>query len=115
MRLIDADETRKTVKENLDDLDVGSILAIIDNAPTVELDEVTELGSEIVNIIKDIMPQLLEIAKNNSRPQGVWLPLKSLMEDGYHSRISFRCDQCRYVEGYRAKYCAGCGARMRGG
>lgn len=44
---------------------------------------------------------------------GVWLPLKSLMEDNHHSRLSFRCDQCRYVEGYRAKYCAGCGAFMR--
>ncbi len=47
--------------------------------------------------------------------KGEWLPLKSLLEDNYHSRITFRCDQCRYIEGYRAKYCAGCGARMRGG
>lgn len=47
--------------------------------------------------------------------QGEWLPLKSLLEDNYHSRITFRCDQCRYIEAYRAKYCAGCGARMGGG
>ena len=47
--------------------------------------------------------------------QGEWLPLKLHMEDNYHSRTAFRCDQCRYVEGYRAKYCAGCGARMGGG
>lgn len=49
----------------------------------------------------------------NARPQGEWIPIKSLMEDNHHSRISFRCNQCRYVEGYRAKYCAGCGAFMR--
>ena len=47
--------------------------------------------------------------------QGEWLPLKLLLEDNYHSRTAFRCDQCRYVEGYRAKYCAKCGARMGGG
>ena len=47
--------------------------------------------------------------------KGEWLPLKLLMEDNYHSRTAFRCDQCRYVEGYRAKYCAKCGARMGGG
>ena len=46
--------------------------------------------------------------------QGEWLPLKLLMEDNYQSRTAFRCNQCRYVEGYRAKYCAGCGADMRG-
>ena len=48
------------------------------------------------------------------RPQGEWLPLKPLLVDSYHSRITFRCDQCRYIEAYRAKYCAGCGAYMRG-
>ena len=47
--------------------------------------------------------------------QGEWLPLKLHMEDNYHSRTAFRCDQCRYVEVYSAKYCAGCGARMGGG
>jgi hypothetical protein len=55
----------------------------------------------------------LQLACGKTRPQGEWIPIKSLMEDNYHSRISFRCNQCRYVEGYRSKYCAGCGAFMR--
>ena len=36
MRLIDADALRKKIRENLDDLDIGSIFGLLDLAPTVE-------------------------------------------------------------------------------
>lgn len=57
--------------------------------------------------------EISDLIKAYERPQGEWIPIRLLMEDNYHSHLSFRCNQCRYVEGYRAKYCAGCGAFMR--
>ena len=33
----------------------------------------------------------------NARPQGEWIPIKSLTEDNHHSRLSFRCNQCRLL------------------
>ena len=75
-------------------------------APTVELDEVTELGREITNIIKDIMPQILEIAKNNIRPQGEWIRLRD---------YDFKCSLCGESMMDEHNFCPNCGALMKGG
>ena len=59
MRLGDLDELRKTIKDNLDDLDVGSILAIIDNAPTIIWCSQTSEGLPLMDM--------------RVKPKGEWL------------------------------------------
>lgn len=100
MRLIDADKLRKTVKENLDDLDVGSILAIIDNAPTVDA---------IVNTIE-------------VRPQGRWIQTEIIDDDSEYgvNDDASECSNCKHIESSHYwtttyyHYCPNCGARMGG-
>lgn len=104
MRLGDLDALRDEVDTwGCNDYDKYDFLEALDNAPTVELDEVTELGREITNIIKDIMPQILEIAKNNIRPQGEWK---------LHGMIYY-CSVCGhdYEQGGN-NFCGNCGAKM---
>ena len=74
MRTIDADELKEEMRSWLalpnrdkDSRDVVlHLIAVIDNAPTVEpKPEIPpELLNQVVEIIRDILPQLVEIAKD---------------------------------------------------
>lgn len=93
------------------------VTSIIDNAPTVEPETIKELGSEMLGIIKNVMPQIIEIAKENQRPQGKWIKLKA----STIGHKSYCCSVCgAYLDTFEDEnlkedypYCH-CGAQMRG-
>lgn len=103
MRLIDADELKYLLGENItvlkfnQDFD-GLIAEIIDNAPTVE--ERIEYGT-------DGNPYTLSISNGSeySRPTGEWIEDSGVVA----------CSHCRVIWLYRkTKYCPNCGAKMKG-
>lgn len=84
-----------------------ALKGLIDNALTVEPDVMNEILPEITAILKDIMPQLIEIAKGNIRPQGEWI------DCGNYYRCPF-CENWFPTEDGKPKFCDECGADMRG-
>ena len=116
MRLIDADELKKAIIDlSLENSSHWQVIYKIDNAQTIELDEVTELGGELAKIIKEIMPQLLEIAKNNRRLQGEWIKMQGEWVTDTAYKIYFKCSECDGHFGYPFNFCPNCGSQMLGG
>lgn len=117
MRLIDADELKKTIinicgncsniireyKEGVPDGNcaIQHIMNMIDNAPTVRLEYVPNYAN------------CESVAMVRVRPQGEWLPLSDISPSGFGTWV---CSQCGHgFRGIKSKmpYCT-CGAEMRG-
>ena len=98
MRLIDAD----VLKENIEQFFV--------------LNRYYHPHSKSQNIPKDEVFDCIDVTptiKMHITPGSVWEEITIKMEDGITFRGAYRCPVCRYVEGYRANYCAKCGTRLK--
>lgn len=122
MRLIDADAIIKELEEmanNEWNISVGSskglndAIDVIDNAPTVEnITIFAELGEDMADITREIMPQLLA----KVRPQGEWIPCYVNFTDGSKPLFAYcKCSLCNKQATGVYKFCPNCGAEMRGG
>lgn len=104
MRLIDADlfEVFTYTHRNNDfDDGVQYVLEAIDNAPTIELVNVT--------IDEDLLARAIEHRrKSEARKKGKWLEL-DFTEAG-----EYKCDQCGRLSDFEENFCPNCGADMRG-
>lgn len=67
-------------------------------------DIIEKLTAEMVSIIKDVLPQIVEAAKDNARPEGKWNYIQTGMAV---------CPFCGATPHEQYKnFCAKCGARM---
>lgn len=116
MRLIDADELKKAIKETeyFNDYAFGFICDIIDNAPTEKLtfslDNVSDEDIETFKLIwQRATSKGLLLVNENERPQGEWL--KSDIPES----ILAKCSICGFDCGaHTYNYCPNCGAQMGG-
>lgn len=111
MRLIDADELKKILSEEITRRFVRWDKTItvtewetftrdvIDNAPTVEAVEF-EYHSKLLK-------QAYQKGKN-IRPQGEWI------RTAIYGQTCYECNQCQIHQEYTTKFCPNCGARMGG-
>ena len=118
MRLIDADKLNKVIKDKfgyssataylrnmqkLSPVEVFKhIMRLIEEAPTVELDE--NIIQQVLN--KRCMTAVTNeylIALHNNRPTGEW---EEIMRD-----FGYSCSICHYVS-FKTNYCPNCGAKM---
>ena len=107
MRLIDADELKKTIKaQQVIDREISpnatisyhNLNNIIDKSPTVEaLKDIAEVHCDITK------EQLL----NALRPQGEWIFHKD-----YNESCRYGCNQCGNLNNISSNFCPNCGARM---
>lgn len=113
MRLIDADVLKKELAKNITiwtfNVSYDGILAeIIDNIPTVEIDE--SVIQEVLNkrcMTAVANEYLIALHGNGIRPQGEWITKEHSIEY-YCSRCGERFDQCC------ENFCCHCGAKMGG-
>lgn len=79
-------------------------------------DMIEKLTAEMVSIIKDVLPQIVEAAKEYTRPEGEWITVKYAREDlndPEKSKLDFvKCPFCETIHQGRHHYCSYCGARM---
>jgi hypothetical protein len=89
MRLIDADALKASIEEkdryNLGGTNRIVVCGMLDDAPTIEAEPVKH---------------------------GRWSEQKIRSTSRGIDEIGYYCSECGYFEGYIAKYCAGCGAKM---
>ena len=106
MRYIDADELKKAIINNFDNLQAyfpKDFIEEIDNAPKfVFMGKVNSKGE-------------IDLISIGARTQDEWITIKRKLEDGKHSQFIYRCPLCGYIEVYKANFCAKCGADLRGG
>ena len=108
MRTIDADALKEKFAKHEDRKGylIGDWEDIIDNAPTVEIDEKLETYKNAYRIMSDAF-------ENEVRPQGKWEALN------YHTcyctncRFDFDIMKCDFMT--KMNFCPNCGADMRGG
>lgn len=118
MRLGDLDDLREKISNTyIDGATKTLIKSIIDNAPTIAVDEEIERQREEIERQREEMYQsskkLYETARmlGVERPQGEWI---------YDNSYSYfkRCSICQKIAGFDCdvfKFCPYCGADMRGG
>jgi hypothetical protein len=94
----------------------GTILAIIDNAPTVAVDEEIERKREE---LYQSSKKLFDTARmlGVERPKGEWVQREELFDDEETPRMVWGCNKCGFsLKSIHDKrnYCPNCGADMRG-
>ena len=110
MRLIDADELKKAFEDTvcIEPMPYAFVKQIIDNAPTVQHDEI--VIQEVLN--KRCMTAVANeylVALHGKRPQGKWI-FKHNSSDIWCSV----CDENFDEIPQKFNYCPNCGADMRG-
>lgn len=109
MRLIDADELRKAFKKHplCNDVWLKYSRELIDNAPTVEPNQLTQDIIDKVNVNIGLAQPIKDV-----RPQGEWIRTGSLGNGNAH----YECSKCHYgdehAESQEVPYCWHCGASM---
>lgn len=113
--------------------DIETILKIIDNAPTVNPEELKPLVDKIVEILPEltdaIIKELPKIVNGKikcsecpyytntfdyiPRPQGKWIETNELIGEHLHNVLV--CNQCGARAVDKLNFCPDCGARMKGG
>lgn len=117
MRLIDADELKKSLsdKDNItwtheygDAIPLEWIMSTIDNAPTVDLWQMRQEATE--NALKKA-----EVLYG--RPKGEWIEENSETGALGIKYTWFRCNQCGWKNSLviPRNFCPNCGAKMKGG
>lgn len=102
MRLIDADELKENIEiayKRGNIMQRLPIIAIIDNAPTVDLTKNQAYDKGFITAMKLY-----------SRPQSEWIFRQGATCGGY-----YKCNKCGEVERAETNFCQNCGARMKKG
>jgi len=110
MRLIDADALKEAIIEHRydyveDNFFWTKLFDIIDNAPTVETNEMTQDLIDKVNVNVGLAQPI-----KDERPQGVWIKERTSPHG-----TRYRCDNCNKVSARGENFCSKCGADMRKG
>lgn len=95
-------------------LTYNEIENIIDNAPTVELDE--SVIQEVLNKrCMTVVANEYLVALHGKRPQGEWIEVTQRISDSETS-THWECSICREPDRKdgKSKFCCECGADMRG-
>lgn len=106
MRLIDADKLKENFPKDADwDYPVNTnseVVRIIDDAPTVDIDAITESHEEIGydKGFRDGYAQAMSEFRH-----GHW-------NERYDTQYHFECSECKYLHQYKDNYCPLCGAKM---
>ena len=106
-RLIDADELKKAYFNAINETSIGevSIIALIDNAPTVEITE-----EQAIDKLHETGWLPLHDKEMTERPQGKWIYERP--NGKTYSDFVF-CSVCHKHGGfYKTNFCPECGARM---
>jgi hypothetical protein len=91
---------------------------LIDEVPTVEPDAIKELGSEILAIIKDILPQIVEQSSRIVRPSADWIEFKYGLYycSNCFDKVDKDIDRIEHLVAKRdlSPFCPFCGSLMKG-
>ena len=118
MRLIDAEAFKKQLEESYEYTELSEVVEMLDNAPTVELDE--SVIQEVLN--KRCMTAvsneyLIALHGSSKRPHGTWIE----RTDRITLNTYYECSNCNEpwttIEGTPwdngMNFCPNCGADMR--
>ena len=84
---------------------VDTVGEIIDNAPTVDIDEMTQDLINKVNVNIGLAKPI-----KDERPQGEWIEKQETP-----ASVSYHCSICNMEDLPITPYCPWCGAKMKGG
>lgn len=98
MKLIDADALWEQITQHRP----FDALALIEDAPTVDIDAITESHEEIGydKGFRDGYAQAMSEVRH-----GHW-------NERYDTQYHYECSECKYLHQYKDNYCPLCGAKM---
>ena len=117
MRLIDADALIEAVEDLYEYAELGEVLDVIKDAPTVKPQKIVTIPPELIEKLASCVVNTIEkidwdkaIEAYKERPQGKWIYKQ--VAGGICNEYPY-CSVCKIVNDTADNFCPNCGADMR--